>query len=129
MSVSAKFTFNVRILSLPNLALVETKRIKVHRSLTPNSDWLAGSNKSSEPVLQCYFLDNFSVNSVSNEIISTSTVSDRKNVCVDSVSDEIVSALTQSAMKSFPSSSFIEPPATGHHRWSGAKKTFFKQYI
>jgi hypothetical protein len=25
------------------------------------------------------------------------------------------------------SSSFIEPPATGHHRWSGAKKTFFNQ--
>ncbi len=23
------------------------------------------------------------------------------------------------------SSSFIKPPATGHHRWSGAKKTFF----
>jgi hypothetical protein len=23
------------------------------------------------------------------------------------------------------SSSFIEPPATGHHRWSGAKKAFF----
>jgi hypothetical protein len=24
----------------------------------------------------------------------------------------------------FSSSSFIEPPATGHHRWSGAKKAF-----
>jgi hypothetical protein len=22
----------------------------------------------------------------------------------------------------FPSSSFIEPPATGHHQWSGAKR-------
>ncbi len=28
------------------------------------------------------------------------------------------------------SSSFIEPPATGHHQWSGAKKNIFpKNYI
>ncbi len=32
-----------------------------------------------------------------------------------------------------PSSSFIEPPATGHHQWSGAKRfskiIFFLQYF
>jgi hypothetical protein len=27
------------------------------------------------------------------------------------------------------SSSFIEPPATGHHRWSGAKKKHFSKII
>ncbi len=31
--------------------------------------------------------------------------------------------------KSSSSSSFIKPPATGHHRWSGAgKKTFYNLY-
>ncbi len=32
-------------------------------------------------------------------------------------------------LTSSSSSSFIKPPATGHHRWSGAKKTFFKYFF
>jgi hypothetical protein len=63
----AFYLFILSTVQVPNLTLVETKRIKVHRCLTPNSDWLAGCNKSSEPVLQSYFLDNFSVNSVSQQ--------------------------------------------------------------
>jgi hypothetical protein len=29
----------------------------------------------------------------------------------------------------FPSSSFIKPPANGHHRWSGAGKTHFNNFL
>jgi hypothetical protein len=77
---STNVPFTLSTVPVQNLALVETLRKKMHRSLTPNSDWLAGCNKSSELVLQSYFLNNLSVDSVSDEFIF----------------------LTQSAMKSFP---------------------------